>query len=969
MSTWQKIKQSKIISFLGHIIALAGLFIWWLPVRFLYLGRMPQIGVDYFQFPGYVKYLIENFTLPILSWRYIWYEGIPAIFDNQWLHFYLAIPLVKIYGLFQGTEIYLLGTLFLYFVFAYFLFWELSKSKFFSFALSFSIVWGLDSYVALFNGGNSNFSANQLFLPLVLWILIKYLNSENRRFFYLATLLMGLSFWSHVGSSAFFVYIPAGLVLLFWWKEGTRIVSLNRVKDFFIFSFFSWLVGLVTSYFLLNLFFTSSTFGRANLSKEAALPTALVDYFRIANYFILILPILLFVFILIKKKFNIIKRSFSFIFALAYMWFLEFLYVIAKNPLRVNILNDRTYWVITILSGGLLALLWNGLKENFKKDQKFRFLFREMPSFLLKISVIFTLVVSPFILCQETVLKEEAQRIVPIIPLRMHQIILASEEERMKEIMPSWFPKDELNWRFYNKDPNVAYWWGLENKMPYSHGNYSSQNKNAGNWAYWLDLSVSGELFYKYDFPRDFSKKQAQFLIDWYGIKYLEGIEMDVDKELWQPGMRIDYVNKIFKLASGSNSSYVSSYLTEDEDIITKGEMTSLKEIEINPGTLSEIEFNLGRKLTDEDKKFGDLYFYEVSNQATSPLFLPTDTPTVLVVGNEIGYDGFFRSLAASNINSKSLIPVYGPENISGLSKYELSDFDSIFLYNYESSKAGWKILSDYISDGGTVIIDTGSEVEESALAELPDIFPVSSTRRDELGREWDINLNNESEFVQNIDFKSFDKLEYEGDPWKLSFTSEDGVKPGAKIILSQEDNPVLVEQKIGQGKVIWSGINLPYRLQYYRNVEETKLFNNIIESISSKSEKIDFEFQRPKPEKVIIESPKTKGFLFKENWDGGWRAKITASGKTEKVKVYKAGPDFMYIHVPSDFDNNSELKAELYYRGSFLAWFLFILSLLTMLWLIKKILWPKKVLVKKIFPRLGLKKKVKDWWWKDDEY
>ncbi len=325
-----------------------------------------------------------------------------------------------------------------------------------------------------------------------------------------------------------------------------------------------------------------------------------------------------------------------------------------------------------------------------------------------------------------------------------------------------------------------------------------------------------------------------------------------------------------------------------------------------------------------------------------------------------------------NNLNSKYIIPIHGPDYIDGIRERELKNFDIILLYGHKyKSLRSWKILEDYVKNGGKLIINTGGDNKEVDLEDLPAVFPTNDLVKSSINKKWNLD-SPVHPITSSLSVSDFSPPVYEDGPWGVSVVpSDEDLRPNAKIILSDSGHPILVSRNLDKGTVVWSGMNLPYHLLTYHNKSETLLFKNILNFlvILKKGDEINFEVQRPQSENIRVTGNDFKGVILGENAYGGWTASVKSSEKTQKLKIYKAGPDFMYVRLPQEFQSSAEVR--FHYRGSVWGWFLFILSVSTIFVVLKKVfLLQKSILPKsrKIFPRLGLKSGIKDWWWKDDE-
>jgi hypothetical protein len=450
----------------------------------------------------------------------------------------------------------------------------------------------------------------------------------------------------------------------------------------------------------------------------------------------------------------------------------------------------------------------------------------------------------------------------------------------------------------------------------------------ANSWLYWVDNTLLGEYVWHFKVPETIAKQHALWLIDWYAIHTFEGGGLPI-----------------------------APYLLSDASVVDSS-MTMNKE--------------------DSEP----VIYNHFADEITSPIIHATNTPVVLVVGNEVGYDAFLKNLATQNLNSRYLIPVRGPEEIEDIKDYNLKDFDLVFLYNYRyrnerdfksRDKETWTLLEKYVQAGGNLIIETGGEVIETNssvlsaknLNILPTVFPIEQTIRAELGQSWDLTVNS-SPVTEGIDFGKFAQLVYEKAPWKLSYAV--GVRSWGKTVLAQAGRPILVEGTLGKGKVIWSGINFPYHFLYHLNYEESRFTANILKALVPLNREEDNKkvtITRPTPEKITVTGSGFKGIIFKETFFEGWTAKILKP-VSKNLTIYKAGPYFMYVRLPGD--TKGEIVLKLLYKGPFIGWFLFFLSIITFgatLWLI---VFEKKIGAIIAFLRKKFGFKIGRWWDKDDD-
>lgn len=112
----------------------------------------------------------------------------------------------------------------------------------------------------------------------------------------------------------------------------------------------------------------------------------------------------------------------------------------------------------------------------------------------------------------------------------------------------------------------------------------------------------------------------------------------------------------------------------------------------------------------------------------------------------------------------------------------------------------------------------------------MPSIFPFSSNARGDLGRSWSLSGNTEPVF-DGIDVNSFSPLTYNDEVWNISYV-EDGLDERADVLLLQKDKPVLVRWSVGNGTVLWSGMNFAYHAASYNNMDESRFYVNLLASL-----------------------------------------------------------------------------------------------------------------------------------------
>jgi hypothetical protein len=382
------------------------------------------------------------------------------------------------------------------------------------------------------------------------------------------------------------------------------------------------------------------------------------------------------------------------------------------------------------------------------------------------------------------------------------------------------------------------------------------------------------------------------------------------------------------------------------------------------------------------------------SPEETDTLSL-SDKPIILVIGDfkKATYETVFRIANLGIIPYEKAILVEGTKKINDYSLKELRKFSGVILHGYSYRGNAWKTIGSYVAEGGRVFVDTGLQYTTKDWGkastngfvpiELAEPFPVKKTLWQSLGREWD-EAEIKEPSLKRIDPKDFAPLDWRGDPWWLAAAAEEDLKEGSRAILTKENKVLLAERDYGQGKIIWSGMNLPTHLwehQAEAEIEFTRLlllrFFLKDEGFINHNELISFK--RDWPDQVEFDLQKTDQplwLLWRESFSPDWKAVLAenAGGKQkEKLKIYRAGPGFQLIYLP-ELENGGKLTLSysLGLRG-LAAKIISLLSFLFLFYLLfegikGKSLIEEKILGKITIKRKDIRKKIQKQW-SDEEY
>ena len=274
----------------------------------------------------------------------------------------------------------------------------------------------------------------------------------------------------------------------------------------------------------------------------------------------------------------------------------------------------------------------------------------------------------------------------------------------------------------------------------------------------------------------------------------------------------------------------------------------------------------------------------------SSPIAVATTAPTVLFVGDPSDYRTFFRALSYSAFDSSRAVTIEGSPYIDDVSAAALRRFDEVVLVGARAHDAARarSLLAGYVTAGGGLIIegDTGSSVS----------LGVTATSAFQLNGDWRFR-SGPNPISTAIDYSAFAAPSYKGGPWTVAAATR--FEPWAVPVLWSDDRPVFATGQLGAGRVVWSGLNLPFHIDTYHNPEESRFLTSAMAwaagSIAGSNLAPSARWDDPEQLTVRVDLAST-GVLFKESYFDRWHAYFNGADAT----IYRAGPGFMYVMLPA---------------------------------------------------------------------
>ncbi|MEK7212518.1 MAG: hypothetical protein AAB686_02485, partial [Patescibacteria group bacterium] len=259
-------------------------------------------------------------------------------------------------------------------------------------------------------------------------------------------------------------------------------------------------------------------------------------------------------------------------------------------------------------------------------------------------------------------------------------------------------------------------------------------------------------------------------------------------------------------------------------------------------------------KASRPDKKF-----YVFSYTKATPILSATEAFPVLIFGTQADYEVVVRAAALAGWGTNRVIPVYGGPPAGGFVIMDPAVFPVVFLYRIKLENAKQESrLASYLAAGGRVVVEAARPGENT---KIPSWVPVTNVQSVPVDGVWN--------FAQ-ADETQFSPARFGDHPWNIVTGTP---VAGAMVVRSSGGKPVIVSQAVGKGTVIWSGLNLPYHAESYRNEYEVGVLGDLLAIPASPSAlgTVQVIVNQPvKPEWIIRE--KARGLVWKDTYfPGRW--------------------------------------------------------------------------------------------------
>lgn len=934
------------VSHLGAVAVVSAVF--W-PMARWYYNAKPLWGVDFFYTASLLRIIKDNLTVLPSAWNYAWSSGWPIQLNYPVLYYYALIPLTRFFLDIDAIKIGNIISLLLFFVGCYAAFCTLSKSRIVGVILTIAAIFSVGVYGAMMWGGSLPNHASMMFYPWVTFFIIRYVDTTSLRYLASSILLTGLAVLTHPQVPLAYIFPTSAAILLFY-PYGKRFMK--KILTLLLYMTVSIIIALPLLYtsftsvrgVLENLVKTEASSEAESTVKAPAIDEDIVAFQRRQPlrmfedthpgvYLFLGVASVAFLVSLIvarSKQTVLVPVLFSGLAGIYALYITAFAY-------GISIFHGgwyRLFWSVPFVFGMAGAAFWGSMTAHITK--------RFSQQLTMVISIVLSIAIAGgayLVIPKYTagVREKIVMRSNPssAFPDKINMSTSQEEIAKLKrDLVPDWLDPNNIDYRLYSGDQTLNIWWSALYRMPAARG-YLDPPKS--DFLFWMDASLSqtpegeDQLVKSFGYPQEVAIRNTLYLLDWYAVKYFEG-------------------------GRESQAAFAPMPKSIDTDEYIKQK------------TL--LDLNEGRYT----KTNNTLKYHEFKDELVSPTMTGTNSPVVGVVGSEDGFSTVVRALADTGMGLRHVIPVRLGKELDKLDKTDFATVDLLILYDYSyyNRNKAFRQVEQYVNSGGKVYIESGIETKESYTQGLPELFPFSSTDRKQLGSEWNLEYKNTD--FSDADLNAFSPPLFDREQWNFSLPGEGSVLvEDAEVILTNHGKPVLIQKPMGEGKVIWSGMNFLYHVIRFHNESEIELLTDIIGTlvkISPDTSIVVGSGSFISSQKREFKVKDIQGILFKEQAYPGWKVALKAGGKIKQAKVYQAGPaypGFIFVSVPEEM-HDKEVLAAFSYRGDRKRWFFTVLSVLVSVALLGTIVLGK--FAANTFLAKGVKKmrKLVGKWWEREE-
>jgi hypothetical protein len=204
----------------------------------------------------------------------------------------------------------------------------------------------------------------------------------------------------------------------------------------------------------------------------------------------------------------------------------------------------------------------------------------------------------------------------------------------------------------------------------------------------------------------------------------------------------------------------------------------------------------------------------------------------VLFVGDAAHFSYLTQVVSNADAGPMPVALINGGSDLADVSAHELRGVGAMVFYGPlpgVASRSSAAILEDFVRNGGSLFVDAGDfpSLTTDLVSAVPALVPVTGASTSAVGGQWDFG-SAKSPLMRDLDPKKWSPPVFSaGQPWGIQLPT--GTNTGSTVLLRAHGEPVLVSTRYGAGRVIWSGLNLPYHIGSFSNHAEARFVLSLL--------------------------------------------------------------------------------------------------------------------------------------------
>ncbi len=197
-------------------------------------------------------------------------------------------------------------------------------------------------------------------------------------------------------------------------------------------------------------------------------------------------------------------------------------------------------------------------------------------------------------------------------------------------------------------------------------------------------------------------------------------------------------------------------------------------------------------------------------------------------------------------ITDRNRYAMDGTAMLDSLSAAELSEYDAVALFGvkWNDFPAGEAAVREYVSSGGTLVADASRNLDGLSYPLVDTIFLDTIIRRASVRAEAKLTVNDDFAAAYRVsrEISTSPFMDETGGAW-FGATYEPLADSGARRVLARLDGrPVIIEQTMGNGRILWVGSNLIWHAFVYENDYEAGLVRALFDEVLNPHSAIGIE-------------------------------------------------------------------------------------------------------------------------------